>query len=128
MAPQNCGSYVKKKLNTPDLVHRLAVLITQYTLLFQIFTIPNLRVLSLKDNSLRSLPADIGRLVKLQSLILSHNRLKNESIPYTLSFCTELNTLLLDGNSLGESFLSDGDLYMYMFMFISLNLLLSTLF
>ena len=62
----------------------------------------NLEKLNLSYNNLRSLPADVGRLRKLKYLKLSHNRLKNDSIPYTLSFCTQLSTLLLDYNSLGK--------------------------
>ena len=65
--------------------------------------VPNLERLSLCRNNLKTLPADIGRLHKLRCLKLSNNRLKNDSIPYTLSFCTQLITLLVDGNALGES-------------------------
>jgi Leucine-rich repeat (LRR) protein len=35
------------------------------------------RVLSLKNNSLQTIPADIGRLAHLEKLYLTNNRLEN---------------------------------------------------
>lgn len=69
----------------------------------------NLEKLSLVGNHLRMLPADIGRLTQLRSLRLSRNRLKIESIPYSLTFCEKLEKLYLDNNSLGESTTPDNN-------------------
>ncbi|XP_050404078.1 uncharacterized protein LOC126820265 isoform X2 [Patella vulgata] len=66
----------------------------------EIFQCKNVRYLSLKYNSLDSLPPDIGRLTKLQYLALTNNKLQVQSIPYTLRFCKNLKTLLLDNNLL----------------------------
>ncbi len=61
---------------------------------------PNVKVLSLKNNNLDTLPPDIGRLAKLERLYLTNNRLQNGSIPYTLAFCSSLKELYLDDNLL----------------------------
>lgn len=61
---------------------------------------PAIRVLSLKNNYLQTIPADIGRLSRLESLYLTNNRLENWSIPYTLSFCHKLKEIYLDNNLL----------------------------
>ena len=61
---------------------------------------PNVTVLSLRSNYLRSLPPDIGRLKRLTKLCLTNNSLENGSIPYTLTFCSELSELYLDNNLL----------------------------
>ena len=60
----------------------------------------NATVLSLKNNYLECLPADIGRMSKLQRLYLTNNRLQNSGIPYTLQFLNVLNELYLDNNLL----------------------------
>ena len=59
-----------------------------------------MKVLSLKQNSLESLPADVGRLHKLDYLALTNNSLRVETIPFTLTFCASLKTLLVDRNKL----------------------------
>ena len=46
------------------------------------------------------LPADIGRMKKLEYLALTNNKLQVNAIPYTLTFCTKLKTILLDNNLL----------------------------
>jgi hypothetical protein len=66
----------------------------------EIFRCSQVRILSPRSNHLDILPADIGRMQKLEYLALTNNRLQNSSIPYTLSFCTKLKTLLLDDNLL----------------------------
>lgn len=67
---------------------------------FQIFKCANVTHLSLKYNSLDHLPADIGRMKKLEYLALTNNKLQVNAIPYTLTFCTKLKTILLDNNLL----------------------------
>ena len=70
------------------------------SLCFQIFKCPSVCWLSLKYNYLDRLPADIGRMAKLDTLSLTNNKLQNKSIPFTLTFCSNLHTLLLDNNLL----------------------------
>lgn len=69
-----------------------------YRFIAQIFLCKNLRVLSLRGNRLRTLPADIGRLKNLEELYLSNNYLNINSLPFTLTFCHKLHTLFLDNN------------------------------
>lgn len=64
----------------------------------QIFQCGNLRVLCLNGNFLHSLSPSIGRLKKLEVLLLSDNCLQAGSLPHTLSFCRSLRTLHLDNN------------------------------
>lgn len=59
-----------------------------------------MKKLSLKYNSLELLPPEIGKLQKLEYLALTNNKLQNSSIPYSLSFCTSLETLHLNNNLL----------------------------
>ncbi|XP_052768342.1 uncharacterized protein LOC128222068 [Mya arenaria] len=66
----------------------------------EIFKCANIRYLSLKYNCLYDIPPDIGFLQKLEYLALTNNRLHVQSIPYTLTFCRNLRTLLLDNNLL----------------------------
>lgn len=66
----------------------------------ELFQCANVRLLSLKYNSLDSLPSDIGRMQKLEYLALTNNKLQVRSIPHTLVFCRSLHTLLLDNNLL----------------------------
>jgi len=68
--------------------------------LFQIFKCPSVRRLSLKYNYLDRIPADIGRMFNLEYLALTSNKLQNKSLPYTMTFCRRLQTLLLDNNLL----------------------------
>ncbi|KAJ8308992.1 hypothetical protein KUTeg_013866 [Tegillarca granosa] len=65
-----------------------------------IFDCPSIKFLSLKYNCLDSLPADIGRMKRLEYLALTNNKLQVQSLPYTLTFCKKLRTLLLDNNLL----------------------------
>lgn len=44
------------------------------------------------------LPADIGRMINLEQLILTYNLLTLKSIPQTLTFCSSLTHLFLDNN------------------------------
>lgn len=67
---------------------------------FQVFCCPSVRLLSMKYNYLDRISPDIGRMVNLEYLALTNNKLQNKSIPYTLSFCTRLKTLMLDNNNL----------------------------
>lgn len=60
----------------------------------------NAKILSLKNNYLESLPADIGRMSNLRKLYLTNNRLQNRGIPYTLQFLKKLNELYVDNNLL----------------------------
>jgi hypothetical protein len=53
----------------------------------EIFQCPNVKSLSLKNNFLEWLHPEVGRLGRLERLVLTHNLLKNQSIPLTLSFC-----------------------------------------
>uniref|UniRef100_A0A1B6ICK5 Leucine-rich repeat-containing protein 58 n=1 Tax=Homalodisca liturata TaxID=320908 RepID=A0A1B6ICK5_9HEMI len=66
----------------------------------ELFKCVNVRVLSLRHNNLMSLPAEIGRLSHLRTLYLTENCLTYNTIPYTLTFCTELTELYLDHNLL----------------------------
>uniref|UniRef100_A0A1B6L2P8 Uncharacterized protein n=1 Tax=Graphocephala atropunctata TaxID=36148 RepID=A0A1B6L2P8_9HEMI len=77
----------------------------------QLFKCVNVRVLSLRHNNLMSLPAEIGRLSHLHTLYLTENCLTYNTIPYTLTFCTELTELYLDHNLLDAlpGFLLDMD-------------------
>lgn len=66
----------------------------------ELFSCTNTKLLSLKFNSLEEIPADIGRMEKLESLILTNNKLQNRSLPFTLTFCQRLTDLKLDNNLL----------------------------
>ncbi|XP_069117472.1 uncharacterized protein [Argopecten irradians] len=66
----------------------------------EIFRCPNVKFLSLKYNCLENLPSDIGRMQQLEYLALTNNKLQVHSIPYTLTFCSKLRTILLDNNIL----------------------------
>lgn len=66
----------------------------------ELFKCTSVEVLSLKNNNLVYLPADIGRLSRLKSLALTNNCLRNHSIPFTLTFCKCLKYLYLDHNLL----------------------------
>lgn len=70
------------------------------TYLSQLFQCPNVRLLSLKYNSLDHLPSDIGRMKRLEYLALTNNKLQVRSLPLSLVFCHSLHTLLLDNNLL----------------------------
>lgn len=59
-----------------------------------------MKVLSLKQNDLRQIPSSIGRLSKLEVLILTDNKLTVQSIPFSLKFCTKLRELYVDDNQL----------------------------
>ena len=54
----------------------------------------------MKYNYLDRIPCDVGRLANLEYLALTNNKLQNKSLPYTLTFCTKLRTLMLDNNLL----------------------------
>ncbi|KAI8788254.1 hypothetical protein BgiMline_007572 [Biomphalaria glabrata] len=66
----------------------------------EIFRCPNVKYLSLKFNSLEYLPCDVGRMSKLEYLALTNNKLSVWSLPYSLTFLTQLRTLYLDNNLL----------------------------
>lgn len=70
------------------------------TLPKEIFKCPNVKLLSLKYNCLDKLPVDIGRMKNLRFLALTNNKLQVQSIPYSLTFCRKLKTLMLDNNLL----------------------------
>ncbi|KAF6017229.1 hypothetical protein EB796_024470 [Bugula neritina] len=65
-----------------------------------IFNVRNAKTLSLRNNQLSVLPPEIAKLQHLKVLRLSNNKLRNDSIPYTLTHCQEITTLLLDNNAL----------------------------
>ncbi|XP_001945717.2 uncharacterized protein LOC100162005 [Acyrthosiphon pisum] len=67
---------------------------------FEIFQCPNVKILSLKHNHLRQIPSAIGRLSKLEVLILTDNLLTVQSIPFSLKFCVNLKELYVDDNQL----------------------------
>ncbi|CAG2058549.1 unnamed protein product [Timema podura] len=67
---------------------------------FQLFKCRNVRILSLKYNNLEWIPPDVGRMSALERLSLTNNRLQNQSIPFTLTFCRRLTELYLDNNLL----------------------------
>ena len=54
----------------------------------------------MKYNCLDRIPPDIGRMSQLEYLALTNNKLQNKSIPFTLTFCRRLRTLMLDNNLL----------------------------
>ena len=54
----------------------------------------------MKYNYLDRIPPDIGQMSNLEHLALTNNKLQNKSLPYTLTFCHRLRTLLLDNNLL----------------------------
>nr|CAD7404670.1 unnamed protein product [Timema poppensis] len=66
----------------------------------ELFKCRNVRVLSLKYNNLEWIPPDVGRMSALERLSLTNNRLQNQSIPFTLTFCRRLTELYLDNNLL----------------------------
>ncbi|CAH1792032.1 unnamed protein product [Owenia fusiformis] len=70
------------------------------TLPTEVFKCRSVRSLSLKYNYLDRIPPDIGRMVSLEYLALTNNKLQNKAIPQTLIFCSRLHTLLLDNNLL----------------------------
>ena len=69
-------------------------------LVFQIFKCPSVRWLSMKYNYLDRIPPDVGRMSNLEFLALTNNKLQNKSLPYSLTFCSKLHTLMLDNNLL----------------------------
>ena len=54
----------------------------------------------MKYNYLDRLPPDIGRMSQLEYLALTNNKLQNKALPFTLTFCQRLHTLMLDNNLL----------------------------
>jgi len=66
----------------------------------EIFYCKNIKILSLKHNFLRQIPTAIGRLTKLEVLILTDNLLSVQSIPFSLTFCKNLKELYVDDNQL----------------------------
>lgn len=66
----------------------------------EIFKCRSVTYLSMKYNYLDRIPPDIGQMKKLEYLSLTNNKLQIKSLPFTLSFCTKLKTLLLDNNLL----------------------------
>lgn len=68
----------------------------------EIFKLSTVECLSLRNNGLRRLPADVGRLRSLKKLVLTGNKLRSDipALPFTLTFCRQLETLHLDCNSL----------------------------
>nr|CAD7443063.1 unnamed protein product [Timema bartmani] len=66
----------------------------------ELFKCRNVRILSLKYNNLEWIPPDVGRMSALERLSLTNNRLQNQSIPFTLTFCRRLTELYLDNNLL----------------------------
>ena len=54
----------------------------------------------MKYNYLDRIPPDVGRMSNLEYLALTNNKLQNKSIPYTLTFCTRLQVLMVDNNLL----------------------------
>ena len=63
----------------------------------QFWAVPNLAVLNLTNTQLPYLPASVGRLKQLTTLLLSGNALT--TLPSTLSFCSSLATLDLQNNN-----------------------------
>jgi hypothetical protein len=61
---------------------------------------PNLRWLILTDNQLTALPADIGKLNKLQKLMLAGNQL--QKLPAEMANCQNLELIRLSANRLQE--------------------------
>ena len=60
---------------------------------------PNIRWLILTNNQIEFLPADIGRLSRLQKLMLAGNRLQN--LPKAMANCQNLELIRLSVNRLG---------------------------
>lgn len=67
---------------------------------YEIFCCENIKVLSLRHNFLRQIPCAIGRLTKLEVLVLTENWLTVQSIPFSLTFCKKLKELYVDNNQL----------------------------
>jgi Leucine-rich repeat (LRR) protein len=63
----------------------------------QFWAVPHLTVLNLTNTQLPYLPASVGRLKQLHTLLLSGNALT--TLPSTLSFCFSLTTLDLRNNN-----------------------------
>lgn len=61
---------------------------------------PAIRWLILTDNRLKTLPADIGKLGKLQKLMLAGNQL--QSLPVEMKACQNLELIRLSANQLKE--------------------------
>ena len=61
---------------------------------------PAVRWLILTDNQLQALPADIGRLSKLQKLMLAGNQL--QALPEEMAVCQNLELIRLSANRLTE--------------------------
>ncbi|RZF47440.1 hypothetical protein LSTR_LSTR007367 [Laodelphax striatellus] len=66
----------------------------------ELFRCKSIKVLSLMNNCLTTLSADIGRMENLEHLVLTNNKLTVKSIPHTLRFCLKLTHLYLDKNHL----------------------------
>lgn len=89
--------------NFQDLLFWISLTVSLNRVLFlfwQIFKCSTVKWLSMKYNYLDVIPCDIGRMASLEYLALTNNKLQNKSIPYTLTFCTKLKTLMLDNNLL----------------------------
>jgi len=65
-----------------------------------IYRCVNVRTLSLKNNFLRRISPEIGKMCKLERLFLTNNQLDNKSIPFTIAFCGSLSEVYLDNNLL----------------------------
>ena len=61
---------------------------------------PAIRWLILTDNQLQALPADVGRLSKLQKLMLAGNQL--QALPEEMAACQNLELIRLSANRLKE--------------------------
>jgi len=65
-----------------------------------IFRCINVRTLSLKNNFIKRISPEIGKMIHLERLFLTHNQLDVKAIPFTLPFCSMLREVYLDNNLL----------------------------
>ncbi|MFX0170823.1 MAG: leucine-rich repeat domain-containing protein [Candidatus Hodarchaeota archaeon] len=68
------------------------------SVLHEICTLTNLKILRLSNHRLKELPTEVGTLTKLEVLDLSHNELK--TLPDLIRHLTKLKNLKLCGNNL----------------------------
>jgi len=100
MVPRAEQTFLSAFLNTFNFVELRLDSILEYgvDLSSCIYQCKNVKILSLKNNFLQRISPEIGNLIALEKLYLTHNQLQIKSIPYTLTFCRNLKEAFFDNN------------------------------
>jgi len=100
MVPRAEQTFLSAFLNTFNFVELRLDSILEYgvDLSSCIYQCKNVKILSLKNNFLQRISPEIGNLIGLEKLYLTHNQLQIKSIPYTLTFCRNLKEAFFDNN------------------------------